>query len=981
MNRYEFLSAVLPAEGSGNYVAMFAKLEAKWNVHYNTIQELADGCVAAAGRGLTAYFALGTFRDNLEQGADEKLKVRRLAKLAHEFKTFAIDVDCGNGKPYPDVKAGLRALVEAVKKAQLPAPLIVSSGNGIHAYWPLQTPIDAATWKTSATQLRKVCEQFGLQIDTSKVHDPAMVLRPLDTINFKGGNTVRHLFGEKQYTAQGMLDLLNRLAPSAAKAVPKPIRMSKQQLITETILASTANEYPPFDPDKVVANCAQMAFITKDGGKGIEEPLWHLACGMAKYAANPEETVVKWSEGHETYDYEKTIAKMEAWPVDGPPRCSKFDERRTGVCSKCGQWGRIGSPSRLGAPDPEPIQAPPLAEPIAAPDSTFFIDPEELSPAIEAPAPFKRTTKGIQVLSNGIWLDICSYDIFPSHIVRDPTLGHDLVEWLWNKPHVGYVRIRIRASFIFNDSSVIELNSALADNGFLVESKTKQAWLGAYMRAYAQLLQKHQASVELYDSFGWKDSYRRFVIGSTEFRYGDGVVSSHEVGVSKTIAAKKYDQTFSTAGDIKTWVEWTKILDHPKLALHQIELARAFATPLLALTGLQGVSIGLLGKSGRGKSTMQRWMASVYGIPNKVNTTANDTQMALVQRLGVWGNLPVGIDEATLIKPEILSSLMYWITQGQDRNRVTETLQALSWCTTISLSTNRSLRDKITTTAADAEAIQYRLLEFSFPEVSLFGEDSDWGRRINNMLTDNYGMAGRIYLAKLVEMGPEKLKQEIELRTHYVTRHYGFKFDAIERYWQTFIVLCDLGSYIAHQCGLIKYDFHRGIQAAIDQIAHENRHAISGAKLDAYDMLSDYMSEFNGASITVNYYDQTPPAPSLPLPRGEVRIRKELYRTKGSFKPDRGYAYIDKAHFHKWVVQRGFDFKSVMDTLLLDRAGFVPGRNGRIYMGKDAGVSLPQVNAFGINIAHENFKGMLEQPEYEDDNVIPINKQKGKHDE
>lgn len=968
MDRYGFLHAVLPAEG-GNYVAVFAKQDMKWNRHFATIEELADGCVEASNRGLTAYFALGTFQDNISEQPDGKIKTLRKAAMAHQFKTYAIDIDCGEGKPYADASKGMEALIQFIKTTKFPVPLVVSSGNGIHAYWPLTTPISRETWKANSTQLKAICHEYKLEIDDSKVHDPSMVLRPLDTINFKGGNTVRALLEGAACTPEQAEQHFERCAP-VKQAAKKPAHLTAAQTINDIILAASVTQYPPFSPDKVTNRCQQMQWATEGGGKNADYGMWWLVCGMAKFAEAPEATVIRWSEKHETFDASATLAKMESWGAL-PPTCGAFDAARPGVCPKCAFWKNgVGSPSRLGLPEPEPL----------TPVATFADEVEEgepvrtghvndTAPVVEAPEPFRRTAQGVQVEIAGSWQIICAYDLFPVQIVRDPMVGHDMVEWVWNKPHVGYTRMRIRMAFIFNDSSIVELNNTLADNGFLVPTKVKQAYLGGYMRAYVQLLQKHQAAVELYDSFGWKDNNTKFVIGSTEMRReASGAVTTHEVGVSKLITTKGYDRTFSTKGDLATWVQWTKILDHRDLSIHQNELARAFAAPLYAFTGLRGMVISLLGKTGYGKTTMQDWAASVYGIPKRVNTTVNDTQMSMVQRMGIWNCLPLGIDEVTLIKPELLANLIYWGTQGQDRNRVTETTQANTWALPLSLSTNRSLRDKATTVGADVTAIQMRMLEYSFNQSAVFTEDKDYGRKINTMIADNYGLAGRVYLNYLLQLGEKQIKADIEQRMHYVMRHYGMEFEPNERYWQTHIVLCDLGSYYAKQLGLILYDFHKGTASALEQV-RQQRAALNGAQLDSYDLISDYLTSFNHAALVLGYYGNR--ANMRTSPKGEVRIRIELYYGDSNSKsPDRGFAFLDKTHFHHWLVSKGFDFKTVMDTLLADSAGFRPGRSGRIYMGKDSTLTLPSCTVVGINLGHAKFKGMLDQ--HTDGNIVDI---------
>jgi hypothetical protein len=200
-------------------------------------------------------------------------------------------------------------------------------------------------------------------------------------------------------------------------------------------------------------------------------------------------------------------------------------------------------------------------------------------------------------------------------------------------------------------------------------------------------------------------------------------------------------------------------------------------------------------------------------------------------------------------------------------------------------------------------------------------------------------------------------------------RHYGMEFEPNERYWQTHIVLCDLGSYYAKQLGLILYDFHKGTASALEQV-RQQRAALNGAQLDSYDLISDYLTSFNHAALVLAYYGNK--ANMRTSPKGEVRIRTELYFGDSNSKsPDRGFAFLDKTHFHHWLVSKGFDFKTVMDTLLADSAGFRPGRSGRIYMGKDSTLTLPSCTVVGINLGHAKFKGMLDQ--HTDGNVVDIN--------
>ena len=954
MDRYSFLRALLPATG-GNYVAVMADGEIKWNVHCASIEELADTCQRGSSRGWTAYFALGTFNNNLgDPRRDGSPKTYRKAEMAHEFQTFAIDIDAGKTdatKCYATSEDALRALIRFLKESQLPPPTVFSSGSGFHVYWPLTVPIPKEDWRQAGHTLKALCRHHGLIIDESKIHDPSMVLRPLDTTN--KGKPVQVLGGSG--AAYPPLDLIPKFGtPKAAAKPAKSPKLSPAQNINAAMMVGMEDEYPPALSEELEQNCAQIGRIAVNHGATASYDLWFHTLGVAKCCENPEATAIRWRDGYPSFDQGETLQKMASYST-GMPTCAKLNDLVPKVCNKCPHWEKINSPYRLGLPDPVALPTRP-----EIPVAQGITETPVLAPAIEAPNPFRRTAKGVVWNNNGSWDEVCHYDIFPTQIVRDPTIGHAAVEWVWNKPHVGYVRMLVRMAHIFNDTSPVDLNTTLADNGVLLQSKMRQLLMGQYMRLYVQKLQQHQASIDLYDSFGWKHNYTRFVLGSTELRLDkDGTVSSHEVGVSKMITGKQFDTAFAAKGDFEAWKKWTKLLDFEGLEPHQVELGRAFASPLMPFTGLSGAVLSLYGETGAGTSSVQGFAASVYGDLKIINTSANDTQMAIVQRMGVWNNLPLAIDEITNLKPEVLANFMYWSTQGQDRNRANEVTQANRWSMLVSMSSNRSTRDKIAAFGTDVEAIQKRVLELHLNKSPIFEEGSVYGRKLNLFLLENYGWAGREYITFLLKKGPAQIRADIEAQMTELNTEYGYTFKGDERYWEGMATLVALGLRYASELGLIQFDYRKGVREMLSQCLN-NRRAVNNAKLDAYDLISDYLSAFNGASVTVTYRNGAP-VTNLERPRGEVRIRKELYATgTGDVKPSRGFAYLDKAHFRNWLVGKGFDLKVVLDTVTKDRCLVKPSSgNGRVYMGRDAGVTLGSVTVIALNLNHDRFRGML----------------------
>ena len=956
MDRYEFLSLVLPSQSFGTYVSHIQLTTGpRFNTHCPTLQQLADYCANQSALGHTLYFALGAFQNNLEYNEETgRNKCLRTKEFAHAFKTIALDIDCGEGKPYATQAEGVAALKAFLVHTKLPAPLLNSSGNGLHCYWPLENSIPRSEWEQITTPLFDLVSALDFKVDTSKIKDASMVLRPLDTTNWKktGAKPVQCLTPaystlHKPDTLRGIIT--TALPKGAAKTTTRQAPASQQlSPLMQAAMASIEKDSPPAIGSLIESRCAAVQRGAFEGGKTADEPLWYALMGMSAFCENREALVEKWAGGHPDYTLEGSIAKGNQWlkSTDGkPPVCAHFETLVPSACANCKYKGKITTPLQTGRPEPKAVVS-------GANDPRPFAEPQE---------PFRRTAKGVIAIVDGVALTVLDYDMFPSHIIIDPANDYEEIEWVWKKPHMGHKRIRIRSGILFGDSGS-DVIKALGDKGIMVSDKAQQQRVSVYMKAYARSLQQYQETVQLYNAFGWKHDGNSFVLGATEFyRKPDGTVEQRETGVAKAITDKGLDSRVVPKGDLEKWKTWTGVFKAPGMELHQLGLGVAFAAPLLRFTGLHGFCISLLGESGAGKSLALDWCNSVYGDPRALGMKKEDTKLSIVQRMGIMSNMPVTLDEMSLAEPDFVQDVTYWSTQGQDKNRATEAV-ANFWQLPMLMNSNKSIVDKITVRNADCEPILMRLLEFSVSTPKLL-ESGDWGYRMAAALAENHGLAGREYIRFLLEMGPVKLREEIELRKHYVERHYNIEFKGNERYWAVAITLMDLGLYFADKAGLIQFDFHKGIEAAVAGVK-ESRTSVKATNNDAFDMVSMILNENIGRTITVRYNaDGFPfaPAPEM-LPRQEVFLRKEIYMGKNST-ITRGFMYFDRGYLRSWLVNKGYDFNKLRIGLQEDHALYMPSKNGMVSMGKDSPLVLGRVSCIGIDLSHPRFRYMLDAHE------------------
>jgi hypothetical protein len=121
--------------------------------------------------------------------------LKRPGKLEHGrrgtnvgwMRSFYGDLDVGSGPAkYADQRAALTALIEWCGRTGTPIPpVITSSGNGIHCWWPQPYDIPVADWQAVADRLKAKMLDTGLLIDPSVTADPTRLLRAPGTRNHK----------------------------------------------------------------------------------------------------------------------------------------------------------------------------------------------------------------------------------------------------------------------------------------------------------------------------------------------------------------------------------------------------------------------------------------------------------------------------------------------------------------------------------------------------------------------------------------------------------------------------------------------------------------------------------------------------------------------------------------------------------------------------------------------------------------------------
>ncbi len=935
MDTLKFLERVLPSEGEYCAAVAFKDEGAPPGIRqkfFSDVKDLSDFLYLVSERNNDVYYGVASFTP------DDSGKVRRKQIYVHQLKLLAIDIDVGKVRnSYATREAALVAVADFVERAKLPAPVLVSSGAGFHCYWVLTASVPSVDWQPLANALKACWQSYGLEADPAVTADSARILRPVGTKHTKSGKTVTILRDAPDVTYDEMKQALSAffVAEPVMPAYLKDYK-AKVKLVEKT-------EYAPASAFMVASKCKQIANAIKDPSK-VEEPMWYTIMGVAAHTENPDNTVEQWVKGEQWQATAK--AKLKQWKENttGPATCTRFATLNPAGCNGCPYKGRITTPVTLGRSYQEkPID-------VSAPDP--------IAQRVPVPFPFKRTASGIKYTIDDTDIDVCPFDIYPIGYGRDEALGYETVRYHWDRPHVGWTLLSFRQAFLTDGHR--EFATTLADNGIVLKSQKQTEDFRQFMRAYMDELRKVQSMSNLYTSMGWKENATQFVLGDTILKQGQTGGVIEEASSLSSHARKGTPDMYATSGTVEEWRDGTAIFEEAGMPWHMFTLNMGFAAPLFNFTGLKGLTVSLYGPTGGGKTLAQYFVQSIYGDPDKLHFAAKFTQNTLFSRLGLYNNLPMTIDEATMMQDKEVGDFLYWVSQGRDKarlNRNADERDAKTWATPVIVSTNVSLHSKLVSSGIDTDAQMARLLEIRIPPHILFKQDTTAGQKIYTHLMKNYGHAGRVFLKELLTIGEPRLREMIEDARKTFGDKYGAHFSGEERYWETAIVLSDLAASIASRLGLIKYDPAKGTKWVLEQLG-ALRHAATENRADSFDILSEYLNEVADAAVTVMHTGSKVTPDMSRCPRGELHARFDVYRSKHDEPFSRGVLFLDAGHFRKWLSMRGVDYRSLVADFDFERINVTP-KSGRASLGKDTPIKIGTMYVLGVDLTHPRLSSIL----------------------
>ena len=862
LSRKEFLALVLPPLSEGEHYCSWGNkkvgdkdlIRQRFTTTIEGLSDLADGLQADV---FNAFFGLAKYGP-AENG--------RFATNAIALKSFFIDLDCGEGKPYADIAEGLAALKKFCKEVKLPRPTILQSGRGAHVYWILEEPMERKEWKLHAERLKDLCEEYDFKIDRAVPADAARVLRMPESNHVKDPSNpipcvILHLAplvsNESIKEILAPTDEILRVANKAEfKRTMDPVTLA-------LIGASQSNFKDILIKSVQGTGCNQILNIYENQND-LEEPLWRAGLSIAQQCADRDKAIHIISKRHPEYSPE--ITERKANDTKGPYTCETFKKLNPSGCDGCQH--KITSPIQLGREIVEASEEDNVVSGVeeATKETKTYNIPKY-------PFPFFRGKNG------GIFIHtkdeagndkdevVYPYDFYVVKRMNDPDIGETLLLRL----HLPMDGVR---EFIMPLASVLakdKFRDTVASHGLAVLSKQQDA-LMFYVSKWVDELQMTAKAEKAHKQFGWLEDDSAIIVGDREIRAAEIAYSPPS---SPTLPLVPL---FSPKGDFHVWKEVVNAYGREGMENRAFAFFMGFGCLLMKFTALDGFCLNLMSRqSGSGKTTILHAINSIYGRPKELMLSPKDTYNARMQRLGVLQNFAATMDEITNMPPDVMSQQLYDVTSGRAKHRLkqhdnAERLNHTKWATGLITTSNSSVPDALLSIKSFPEGELMRVLEIGVQADPY--DDPNWSRDHFGKLLTNYGHAVQPYSQAIVSHLPFVRDQMAEMHRRIDA---ATEAKSTERFWTAMSMLSIVGGSFAKQLGLHDIPIKPVFNFAVDLIK-ETRNRNRQYMFDSDDYLGGFLQKhFNEILVINGNRDNKTGLEHAPIrePRGALTVRYE----------------------------------------------------------------------------------------------------------
>lgn len=891
MKHVDLLSKVQPADGWFAVLGIKGERDVRQKL-VATREEVDAITEKYVAEGRNVFFGVAKYETGQNR---QKENVKAL-------RAFWVDIDCGptkatpsekTGRPdgYIDQSAGIAALKQFCKTVGLPRPLLVNSGRGVHAYWPLTRDVTRQEWEPVANRLAELCVTQNFYVDPS-VFEVARILRIPGTFNFKD-NPPKEVTVISDADPVDFEEFRDTLGVKPMREMEIPER--RKSNLSEKLQDNNITRFSKILRRSAKGDGCQQLVSAYMERATLSEVRWFDALSVAKFCVDRDTAIQKMSHGHPDYDPARTLDKIKH--ITGPHNCGTFERNNPGGCYGCPYFGKIKNPIVLGK---EVAEAETEDGNYVVPDEGEADVPLDLR-IPEYPLPFVRGKNG------GIYLKpekdeelptlVYEHDLYLVKTMTDPKEGDVLVMRL-HLPKEGIREFTITQKQAVGDAG--ELRKVLASRGVAATEKQFKFLVLFVVMSLKAIQHKRKAEL-MRMQFGWADNDSKFIVGDQEIT-ADGVYHSPPSSATREIA-----EHMGASGSYEKWQEVFNLYGREGLEPHAFAALSAFGAPLFKFTGQSGAILNVIHpNSGTGKTTILHMCNSVWGHPKELCAIKGDTANAKTLHLGLMNNLPFCVDEITNMSPTALSEMAYNMSQGRGKHRMKASSNELrmnntKWQTISLCSSNSSFYEKMGILKNSPDGEMMRLLEYKIDYHSAI--PTEYAKEMfDHQLLENYGHAGVIYIQWVIN-NLEEVKNTLKVVQKKIDRE--LKLTQRERFWSAEVAANITGGMIARRLKIIDWDMKRIYEFASD-IIKETRKDVAPPQISSTSILGDYLNRHIHNILVVN--DAVDKRSNIEVfpdlePRGPLHIR---------FEPDTKRLFVDYKHMREDCVRAQINFKQFL---------------------------------------------------------------------
>ena len=896
-----------PAEGTG-VSGMLAT--ASLAVAESDVKSFLENILAAGNHALVTRQGSG-MRHEWSQTADGLIKLidlrtdnwfspaafsgtSRKAKDCVGAAALWLDIDIGahHSKPdYTDPKQFGLDFKNFMAGTGLPMPWIVSTGHGVHLYWPLGRTVTPDKWSRFMARLFTACDKYGLRYDHAAT-DISRILRVPGTYNYKGQPV------PVKIAKAGVTDLL-RLA-----TVLKQYEPAKQTAVKH---ADTVREMRETDP--IVNGCEQIRTCG-----AAEYETWRNAARCLTFCDHGYETFHQLSQDDSRYNVDQCDKTWDSLEKDiyAPVLCATFEKAHPDVCAKCPSHNKIKTPVMLGKKLKAKVEPAPADSIRGVP---FESDSYSVVPGRGVQWTFKNK-EGAEVT-----LTIAPFEFYIMELVIDNRMLTPLRTY--------------KARVVFPDNSYRDFDliideiyktglapiRILTQYGIAPEPRFEKPMV-EFMRTYISKIQNELTPSYVRDHYGWYEvqdlngeHHSEFVVGAQTYT-ASGVKVTYLDSRAQAMAEHK----MTVRGTLDEWKKIPCLYRELDQKSAQLLMCAAFGSVFMPL-GI-GTATNVMYNfydtvGGKGKSSLLSALASVWGDPSSLPLGRTDTIAAKYQQYSVYHNLPILIDEITGMRAEDMASMLYDLVNGREKNRSnragTELQRGGSWQTITVSTSNQSVYEMLKTFREQTLATSMRVIEMRC-DFKDFTGNAEVTHKIDSVMTavhGNYGLAGREFIQYIISH-PEVRKYVTDSVAAFSQK---YRRNNDERFWVTGLGVALAAGRLAVQMGLLDYD----IDALEDWIGKvllpDMRSSVKDSRQSPVSIMADFVTDNINNTLAVQFHTRQAPEPMLAgmpdpyvviEPRGSLQIRREL---------DTNTVIFKRSALARWAESHGISAATLLDDL------------------------------------------------------------------